>query len=250
MGKRRRKAERQAVRQIETAGHADRSAKRKTGGLGSLARRGPGRQARVPASRTTLAVLIAAASIVALGGVFFLRMAGGEQDKKGDKVTATLVTSKGNIDVRLMPDIAPETVKNFTQLATGEKEWTDPRDKKRKQTPLYDGTIFHRVIDGFMIQGGDPQGDGRGGPGYKFKDEFSSEVKFHKPGILAMANSGPNTNGSQFFITVAPTQHLNGKHTIFGEVTAGMDVVTEISKVGAKQDKPVEDVVLKKIEIH
>ena len=165
--------------------------------------------------------------------------------------SAKFVTSEGTFTVRLMPDHAPTTVANFVDLATGKREWSDPRDGQRKTDPLYDGTIFHRVIPDFMIQGGDPQGTGTGGPGYRFEDECPpGGPKFDKPGLLAMANAGPNTNGSQFFVTVKPTPWLTGKHTIFGEVTEGMDVVEKISTVrtGA-QDRPVQDVVLERVEI-
>ena len=150
-----------------------------------------------------------------------------------------------------MPEHAPDTVKNFLELATGQREWTDPRDRARKTDPLYHGTVFHRVIPDFMIQGGDPEGSGRGGPGYQFEDECPpGGPTFDRPGLLAMANAGPNTNGSQFFVTVAATPWLNGKHTIFGEVTEGMDVVEAISKTptGA-QDRPRTDVVIEKVEI-
>lgn len=165
---------------------------------------------------------------------------------------ATFITSLGSFKVQLMPDHAPTTVANFEDLATGKREWKDPRDGERKSDPLYDGTIFHRVIDGFMIQGGDPAGSGMGGPGYRFEDECPpGGPKFDRPGLLAMANAGPNTNGSQFFVTVAPTPHLTGKHTIFGEVIEGMDVIEKIAKTptGA-QDRPLEDVVLEKVEIN
>jgi len=147
----------------------------------------------------------------------------------------TMKTSLGTITIKLFKDKAPKTVENFIGLAKGTKEWTDPKTgKKMKGVSLYKGTIFHRVIPGFMIQGGDPLGQGTGGPGYQFADEFSPTDNFNKPGILAMANAGPATNGSQFFITVAPTPHLNGHHTIFGEVTSGMDVVLKIA--GAERD--------------
>ena len=165
--------------------------------------------------------------------------------------TATFVTSQGTFKVELMPDHAPTTVANFIDLATGKREWKDPRDGRRKTEPLYDGTIFHRVIPNFMIQGGDPEGTGRGGPGYRFEDETPlGGPKFDRPGLLAMANSGPNTNGSQFFVTVAPAPWLTGKHTIFGEVLEGMDVVDKIANLptGA-QDRPSEDVVLERVEI-
>jgi peptidyl-prolyl cis-trans isomerase A (cyclophilin A) len=149
-----------------------------------------------------------------------------------------------------MPEHAPTTVANFVDLATGKREWTDPRDGQRKNEPLYDGTIFHRVIPDFMIQGGDPEGTGRGGPGYRFEDECPpGGPEFDRPGLLAMANAGPNTNGSQFFVTVAPTKWLTGKHTIFGEVDEGMDVVEAISAVEAADDRPSPDVVLERVEI-
>ena len=163
---------------------------------------------------------------------------------------ATLVTSKGTIKVRLLPDHAPMTVDNFVGLATGTKEWKDPRDGKKKTEPMYDGTAFHRVIPEFMIQGGDPTGTGTGGPGYEFEDEVAGGPGFSKPGYLAMANAGPGTNGSQFFITEAPTTWLTGKHTIFGEVIEGMEVVNEIARVPRdKRDKPNDDVVIERVEI-
>ncbi|MDP9224147.1 MAG: peptidylprolyl isomerase [Actinomycetota bacterium] len=163
---------------------------------------------------------------------------------------ARFITSEGTFTARLM-DHAPTTVANFIDLATGKREWRDPRDGQRKSESLYEGTIFHRVIPGFMIQGGDPQGTGMGGPGYRFEDECPPGApKFDRPGLLAMANAGPNTNGSQFFVTVAPTPHLTGKHTIFGEVIEGMEVVEAIATVetGA-QDRPKKDVVLERVEI-
>jgi peptidyl-prolyl cis-trans isomerase A (cyclophilin A) len=164
--------------------------------------------------------------------------------------TAKFITSSGSFKVRLMPDHAPVTVANFLDLATGKREWTDPRDRQRKTEPLYDGTIFHRVIKDFMIQGGDPEGTGRGGPGYQFKDECPpGGPSFDRPGLLAMANAGPNTNGSQFFVTVVPTPWLTGKHTIFGEVTEGMDVVYAISKLPTSGDRPVPEVALEQIEV-
>ena len=162
---------------------------------------------------------------------------------------ATFVTSKGSFTVTLMPDHAPTTVKNFVDLATGGREWTS--GGTTSSDPMYPGTIFHRVIDGFMIQGGDPEGTGRGGPGYTFEDEVpAGGPTFNQVGRLAMANAGPGTNGSQFFVTVGETPWLNGKHTIFGQVTDGYDVVEAIAKtpVGA-QDKPVDDVVIERIDI-
>lgn len=162
---------------------------------------------------------------------------------------ATLVTSKGDIKVRLLSETAPKTVENFVGLATGKKEWTDPRTGEKSMAPLYNNTVFHRVIPDFMIQGGDPLGNGTGGPGYQFEDETAGGPTFDKVGLLAMANSGPNTNGSQFFITVSTPTHLNGKHTIFGEVVEGQSVADEISKVPTSQEKPVEDVVLQEVRI-
>jgi peptidyl-prolyl cis-trans isomerase A (cyclophilin A) len=163
---------------------------------------------------------------------------------------ATLVTSMGNIRVRLLPDHAPKTVENFVGLATGSKVWRDPRDGQEKKEPLYDGTVFHRVIPEFMVQAGDPTGTGTGGPGYQFEDEVAGGPSFTKPGYLAMANAGPGTNGSQFFITEAPTTWLTGKHTIFGEVIEGMEVVNSIARVDRDgRDKPKTDVVLERVEI-
>ncbi|MGH2819619.1 MAG: peptidylprolyl isomerase [Actinomycetota bacterium] len=164
---------------------------------------------------------------------------------------ARFQTSLGSFTVRLMPEHAPRTVANFTDLATGGREWSDPRDGQKKSEALYEGTIFHRVIEDFMIQGGDPEGTGRGGPGYEFEDECPpGGPRFDRPGLLAMANAGPNTNGSQFFVTVAPTEWLTGKHTIFGEVTEGMDVVQAISKADTdRSDRPAKDVVLERVEI-
>ena len=135
-----------------------------------------------------------------------------------EELYATLRTSLGEIEVKLFPDHAPKTVRNFVELAEGAKEWTNPNTGKTTKDKLYDGTVFHRVIPNFMIQGGDPLGSGRGGPGYRFADEFHPELAFTKPYLLAMANAGPGTNGSQFFITTVPTDWLNRKHTIFGEV--------------------------------
>jgi len=165
---------------------------------------------------------------------------------------ATLTTSLGSIRVQLFPDHAPKTVRNFTGLADGSQQWTDPRTRKPADGPLYPGTVFHRVISGFMIQGGDPLGTGTGGPGYQFKDEIHPELAFTKPYLLAMANAGPGTNGSQFFITVAPTTHLTDKHTIFGEVAdqASRDVVDAIATTRTgRGDKPVQDVVIESIEV-
>ena len=165
-------------------------------------------------------------------------------------LTATLRTNQGDIVLRLYPDHAPKTVRNFVELAEGSREWTDPRSGRASKDKLYDGTIFHRVIPGFMIQGGDPLGTGTGGPGYKFADEFHPDLAFDRPYLLAMANAGPGTNGSQFFITTVPTPHLNRRHTIFGEVIQGQEVVDRISHTATDgRDRPLKDVVLESVEI-
>ena len=160
-------------------------------------------------------------------------------------------TSEGMIVCRLFDTEAPKTVQNFVELAEGQREWTHPTMHNKSKERLYDGTVFHRVIPNFMIQGGDPAGTGFGGPGYRFEDETKgSPHKFDKPGKLAMANSGPNTNGSQFFITVANTPHLNRRHTIFGEVVSGQDVVDAIATTPADRgDRPREDVVIESVSI-
>jgi len=159
-------------------------------------------------------------------------------------------TSLGEITCELFSDKAPKTVANFIGLATGTKEFVDSRTRQAAKRPFYDGLIFHRVIPDFMIQGGCPLGTGTGGPGYRFEDEFVKELGFDRPGKLAMANSGPNTNGSQFFITVAPTTWLSGKHTIFGQVVKGQDVVEKISAAPRdRQDRPQTPVVLTKLRI-
>lgn len=164
---------------------------------------------------------------------------------------AVFNTNQGRIVARLFEKDAPKTVANFVELAEGKREWTHPVTRKKSSDRLYDGTIFHRVIPEFMIQGGDPAGNGMGGPGYKFEDETKgSPHKFSTPGKLAMANAGPNTNGSQFFITVAPTEWLTGRHTIFGEVIEGQDIVEKISRVQRDgQDKPKTPVVLESVAI-
>jgi peptidyl-prolyl cis-trans isomerase A (cyclophilin A) len=165
-------------------------------------------------------------------------------------LTATLRTNRGTVVVRLLPDHAPKTVRNFVELAEGGREWTDPNTGKKAASKLYDGTIFHRVIPDFMIQGGDPLGTGTGGPGYKFADEIHPDLVFNRPYLLAMANAGPGTNGSQFFITTVPTPWLTGKHTIFGEVVSGSEVVDAISKVQTgRNDRPADDVVLESVTI-
>ena len=167
-----------------------------------------------------------------------------------ETLTATLTTTQGTVTVRLFPDQAPKTVRNFVELAEGGREWTNPKTRVTTKAKLYDGTIFHRVIAGFMIQGGDPLGTGTGGPGYKFADEIHPDLRFDKPYLLAMANAGPGTNGSQFFITVAATPWLNGKHTIFGEVIDGVDVIKAITQVPtAPGDRPVTPVVLQSVTI-
>ncbi|WP_037574299.1 peptidylprolyl isomerase [Phaeacidiphilus oryzae] len=169
-----------------------------------------------------------------------------------EELFATLKTNHGDIKVKLFPDHAPKTVRNFTELAEGAREWTHPATGRRTTDRLYDGTKFHRVIAGFMIQGGDPLGLGTGGPGYAFEDEFHPDLSFDRPYLLAMANAGPGTNGSQFFITVEPTTWLNRRHTIFGEVAdeAGKKVVDEIAAVKTgRNDVPAEDVVIESVEI-
>ena len=159
-------------------------------------------------------------------------------------------TSEGTIVSRLFETEAPKTVANFIELAEGKREWKHPVSGEKSTNKLYDGTIFHRVIPDFMIQGGDPAANGMGGPGYKFEDETKgSPHRFDKKGKLAMANAGPNTNGSQFFITVAATEWLTGKHTIFGEVVEGQEIADKISKVSARSDKPVKPVVLESVVI-
>ncbi len=160
-----------------------------------------------------------------------------------EPIHATFQTTAGDIVVRLLPEKAPKTVENFVGLAEGTREWTDPRTGGKVKTPLYDGTNFHRVIPQFMIQGGDPLGTGTGGPGYRFADEIGPDNKFDRPGLLAMANAGPNTNGSQFFITEVPTPHLNRGHTIFGEVVKGFELVPKIARGGNGKTK-LEKVVI------
>ena len=164
---------------------------------------------------------------------------------------ARMETNMGVITLRLFEKQTPKTVANFVGLADGTKEWTDPKTGEKVKKPFYDGLIFHRVIPKFMIQGGCPLGNGRGGPGYKFEDEFVPELRHSKPGILSMANSGPNTNGSQFFITTVPTPRLDGKHSVFGEVVEGMDVVEDIGNVATAGagNRPVKPVIMKKVGI-
>ena len=167
-------------------------------------------------------------------------------------VTATLHTSQGAIRIDLFPDRAPKTVANFVGLAEGTKHYTKPNARGERSGPFYDGSIFHRVIDGFMVQGGDPTGSGSGGPGYRFEDEFHPELAFDRPYLMAMANAGANTNGSQFFITVAPTAWLNSKHTIFGEVAdqESRDVVDAIATSATDpDDRPLDDIMIKNVSI-
>jgi peptidyl-prolyl cis-trans isomerase A (cyclophilin A) len=175
-----------------------------------------------------------------------------KDENVADDLYATLKTSMGDVTIQLFPNHAPETVRNFVGLADGSKEWTDPETGQQRTERFYDGLVFHRVISGFMIQGGCPRGTGTGGPGYKFKDEPHPELTFDKPYLLAMANAGPGTNGSQFFVTVAPTTWLNFKHTIFGEVAdePSRRVVDEIASVETDRgDRPVEPVVLERVDI-
>jgi len=164
--------------------------------------------------------------------------------------TATIRTTHGDITVELFAERAPRTVENFLGLATGEREWTDPETGETKTEPLYEDVVFHRVIDDFMIQGGDPTGTGRGGPGYQFDDEFHPELRHDGAGILSMANSGPDTNGSQFFITLDETPHLDDKHSVFGQVIGGMDVVREIGSLPTdRNDQPREEVAIETVDV-
>jgi peptidyl-prolyl cis-trans isomerase A (cyclophilin A) len=165
-------------------------------------------------------------------------------------IYARFETTQGSFVARLFDKEAPKTVENFAGLVEGTREWTHPGTGDKRKTPYYDGLIFHRVIGGFMIQGGDPLGIGTGGPGYKFADEFHPSLRHNRAGILSMANAGPNTNGSQFFITLAPTPHLDNRHSVFGEVVEGMDVVEKIGKVPVgRQDRPVDNVVMQHVTI-
>jgi len=165
-------------------------------------------------------------------------------------VHAEFVTTEGSFTVRLFDQEVPNTVANFVGLAEGTKEWTDPRTQQKVKQPYYDGIIFHRVIDGFMIQGGDPLGQGVGGPGYDFADEFHPSLRHAKAGMLSMANRGPNTNGGQFFITLAATPHLDNRHSVFGEVTAGMDIVRRIGSTPVgRQDRPVKEIAILSVTI-
>ena len=169
---------------------------------------------------------------------------------RGMPTFAKFTTSEGDFKVRLFDDKAPNTVANFSGLAEGTKEWTDPKTRQKVRRPFYDGLVFHRVIDGFMLQGGCPMGNGMGGPGYQFADEFGPGLRHDRPGLLSMANAGPNTNGSQFFVTLAATPWLDNKHAIFGEVVEGMDVVQKIGKTrtGAN-DRPAQDIRIEKVAV-
>jgi peptidyl-prolyl cis-trans isomerase A (cyclophilin A) len=164
---------------------------------------------------------------------------------------AHFTTSEGNFTVRLFDADTPNTVANFTGLAEGSKEWTDPRTGQKSKKPYYNGTVFHRVIDGFMIQGGDPLGQGTGGPGYEFADEFHPKLRHTKAGILSMANSGPNTNGGQFFITLAATPWLDDRHSVFGEIVEGMDVVKKIGGTATSKpgDRPLKPITVESVTI-
>lgn len=165
-------------------------------------------------------------------------------------VYAQFVTSEGTFVVHLFDQEAPKTVENFVGLAEGTRQWKDPRTNQSVTRPYYDGVIVHRVIDGFMIQSGDPLGEGVGGPGYSFADEFHPALRHDKPGMLSMANRGPNTNGGQFFITLAPTPHLDDRHSVFGEVVSGMDVVRKIGSTPTNErDRPLKDVVIHTVTI-
>jgi len=180
----------------------------------------------------------------------FVPNASAEEKALPPGLYAIFNTTLGKITLTLFEKEAPLTLENFVGLAEGTKEWTDPNTRQKLKKPLYNGLIFHRVIPNFMIQGGDPMGSGMGGPGYQFKDEFSADLKFDRPGRLAMANSGPNSNGSQFFITEGATPHLNNRHTIFGQVYEGQDVVRKIANAPRdRRDRPTTDVVMTSVEI-
>jgi peptidyl-prolyl cis-trans isomerase A (cyclophilin A) len=166
-------------------------------------------------------------------------------------LVAHFTTTEGNFAVRLFDREAPKTVENFTGLAEGTRQWTDPRTGQKTTTPYFNGTVFHRVIDGFMIQGGDPLGQGTGGPGYTFADEFHPKLRHDKAGVLSMANRGPNTNGGQFFITLDATPWLDNKHSVFGEVVEGMDVVKKIGSTATSKpgDRPVKPITVQSVTI-
>lgn len=175
----------------------------------------------------------------------------GDDEPSTDELSATLETTEGDIELVLYPEKVPETVDNFVGLATGDREWEDPESGETRDDPLYDDVLFHRVIDGFMIQTGDPLGNGTGGPGYTFDDEFHPDLRHDSAGILSMANRGPNTNGSQFFITLAAQPHLDDQHAVFGEVVEGMDVVEAIGAAETDgNDRPLEDILLSRVVVH
>ena len=194
------------------------------------------------------------AAALAAPGVAAAQLDEGPKVDQSKDYYAVLQTSMGDIALELYEEKAPVTVQNFVNLAEGTREYRDKETGQKNKEPFYDNTTFHRVMPNFMIQGGDPSGTGRGGPGYQFEDEFHPDLTFSKPGLLAMANSGPNTNGSQFFITEVPTPHLNRRHTIFGEIlegTDGLKVVKEIARVPTGEaDKPEEPVVIEGVEVH
>lgn len=195
-------------------------------------------------------IILLAGFLAIFGSTAIVAKEKGAAMKKDPGTYAVFDTTQGTIVIKLFPKDAPKTVDNFVGLAKGTKEFKDPKTGQMVKRPLYDGLVFHRVIPDFMIQGGDPLGNGTGGPGYRFEDEFGSNRSFDKPGILAMANAGPNTNGSQFFITVAATPWLNNRHTIFGEVVEGYDVVEKISLVDrGGNDRPLTPVVMRKVTI-
>ncbi len=195
-------------------------------------------------------VLLGMISLVASTSMMIGNPMASEAESKKPGTYAVFHTTLGDFTAKLFDKEVPNTVANFVGLAEGTKDWIDPTTNKPVKKPFYNGLIFHRVIDGFMIQGGCPMGNGMGGPGYKFADEFHPSLRHSKAGILSMANSGPNTNGSQFFVTLGPTPHLDNKHAVFGEVVSGMDVVKKIgsTKVGPR-DKPMQDVVMKSVVI-
>jgi peptidyl-prolyl cis-trans isomerase A (cyclophilin A) len=207
-----------------------------------MARLDPRTRRRIVGTVTTAASVLA---ILATGPA-----AAQEEQTLEPGLYAQFTTTQGDFTIRLADRDAPRTVENFVGLAEGTKEWTDPKTREKVRRPFYDGLIFHRVIDGFMIQGGDPLGSGRGGPGYQFPDEFSPNLRHNKAGILSMANSGPNTNGGQFFVTLGPTPHLDDRHSVFGEVVVGMDIVQKIgSTATGSGNRPVTDVVIQSVRI-
>jgi peptidyl-prolyl cis-trans isomerase A (cyclophilin A) len=205
------------------------------------------RAGRSPASRVALRDSVSPWRFQAVETVSSVDLASVDN---GAMTTATFDTSEGTFTAKLFDDKAPNTVANFVGLADGTKEWTDLKTGEKVKRPFYDGLIFHRVIDGFMIQGGCPMGNGMGGPGYRFADEFGPGLRHDRDGLLSMANAGPNTNGSQFFITLAATPWLDNKHAIFGEVVEGQDVVKKIGKTrtGA-MDRPAKDIVIRSVKI-